>query len=870
MARQTVGRRRDYRRAANWLGREELVTRIDNLLNNEPLYNVLNIWGLGGIGKSTLLKTISERLAARGVTALPCSIEMADTPIRILHSWRRASKLEDFRFDRYDRLAKRASADTRRLGLSASGISASLVEAVDDAEMTNEAQSPVKSEIEIAEVSRSLGDDSLLTSDGLVTQLTNEFLSACANMQTTPLVLMIDTYDQATLSVNRWLRELLISSEDFLDTFVLIVAGRDPLPNIDSSWRSYWGEILWEVEVDPLSATTSAAYLDRRGVPANDIPRLARIADGLPLALELLADIHDVSGPVALSDTSTESAHAIIVEALLRQLSGKDPELLTLALAASALESFDLDLLQFVAATGSHESLDRIRKFSFVRTLPTGQMGLHEIVRRHVAALVRTTNPNQWQDCCGRASEAYERRLKSTVAMSTEWFAALRGMIFSLLGQGPERATAVLARLPLRVPPAATLEVESLLRLAEREVPAIAGDGRFLLAKAQSQYASNDLSSAMSTLAQVLARAEEQSTRLRARLLKVEIHHRTGNVQGALDEAVEGIRAEPLLDAATLALLQVRISEMSASLGSLEDSLQSSAEAESSLQSVSEPDLRAYVGLHLSYVNIFRGDYASSRRSLTFAMEAGRQISDAYAVAHSDSSYAWLCSLDGHFEAAWTSGLRALQSFWRQKDPYGLGLASLSRSEVLRNCLDFRAALAWNRYAERSFTRADSALYLAITELQMGSCYYALHKYQSAQKVLRRALARQEVIQEFATKGMILYWLSQLELPGTTLRSQLIDEAMQDLSLGGYYARAFGELLSLVQSPPSIQVPDHYINLCTHYEFFDLLGHGYVVVLDHLTDPGDSISEECIGLASDDCWRRIAFISRVLCPENGG
>jgi tetratricopeptide (TPR) repeat protein len=831
MAGRTVSGRRADRRAANWLGRDELVTQIDQLLSGEPPYNVINLWGLGGIGKSTLLKAITEKLAARHVAVLSCSVETAETPIRILQSWRRAINDEDPRLIHFDQLAARFSTAAATVGRSVDGMSASLIAAAGDASVSGDTQHPVLSEIQISEVSRSVGDTSVLADEGFLRHLTDEFLSAYAGFGLTPLVLAIDTYDQATPSIDAWLRDVLLTSEKFLDTFVLVIAGRDPLPSVDPAWRSYWGEILWKAEIGPLSAGTSAAYLARRGVPEGDARQLVRLSGGLPLALELLADMYEVSGQVAIADTATESAQAIIVEALLRQLRGQDPELLTLALAASALETFDFDLLQHVASAGSRESLDRLRKFSFVRVLPSGQMALHELVRRQVALLVRTTNPAQWEACCGRASDIYEARLNSASPMSADWFVALRGIIFSLLSKGPEPAMGVLAKLPLRIPPTAAPEVESLLALAEREIPEIARDGRFLLAKAQSKYASNDLSGAMSTSAQVLERATERSTRLHARLLRVEINHRTGNVQAALDEAMEGIRAESELDPATRALLQVRIAEMRAVLGSLNDSLDSAAKAEASLKSIDEPDLRTYVGLHLSYVNIFRGDYASARRSLAFARQASQQISDPYVTAHIDSTYAWLCSLDGHFEAAWAAGLRALQSFSRQQDPYGLGLAALSRAEVLRKCLDLRAALAWNRYAERCFTQADSALYLAITEMQLGSCYYGLGNYAAARKALERALAREELIQEFATKGMIQYWLSRV--PGAVVpsRLELVDGAIRNLLLGGYYARACGQLLAIMEERRA-SIPNEFMEFCRDREFSDLLAWSYASALE--------------------------------------
>jgi hypothetical protein len=210
------------------------------------------------------------------------------------------------------------------------------------------------------------------------------------------VVLALDQYEKFRL-LDGWLRQDLLPA---LPAAVrLFLFARDAALD---AWKSTpgWAALVEILRLGPLDDASALELLELRGAPSPARMRLARLARGHPLALELAARALEERLDAAWSDL--ESQHVIegLAPMFLREVDDAlRPVLEGACLVRRATKSV---LAAMVPDAFDDARFDALQNLPFVDVAPDG-LCVHETVRSAVAASLRALDPRRHQELRGRA-----------------------------------------------------------------------------------------------------------------------------------------------------------------------------------------------------------------------------------------------------------------------------------------------------------------------------------------------------------------------------------------------------------------------------------------------------------------------------------
>jgi NACHT domain len=197
------------------------------------------------------------------------------------------------------------------------------------------------------------------------------------------VLLTIDTHEQLRL-LDAWLRQSLVPA--LPQNARLLLAGRDT----PSAWRRDLGDLLRTIRLDNLSDEAAQTLLRRAGVDSTVAGRVARVARGHPLSLQLAA------GAVAERPglPAEDAVLGPMVEELARlYIDGLDPMTRRALDAAAVVRRATLTLLEAMLPEDDPAEL-----FGALRALPFVELGaeglvVHDTVRAATSTLLQASDP---------------------------------------------------------------------------------------------------------------------------------------------------------------------------------------------------------------------------------------------------------------------------------------------------------------------------------------------------------------------------------------------------------------------------------------------------------------------------------------------
>ena len=197
------------------------------------------------------------------------------------------------------------------------------------------------------------------------------------------VLLMIDTYEQLGL-LDAWLRQSLVPA--LPQNVRLLLAGRDA----PSAWQRDLGDLLRTIRLDNLSDEAAQTMLRRAGVGDAVAGRVARVARGHPLSLQLAAG--------ALAERPERPVEDAVLGTMVEELArlyvdGLDPTTRRALDAASVVRRTTLTLLEAMLPDDDPAEL-----FAALRALPFVELGaeglvVHDTVRVAASALLQASDP---------------------------------------------------------------------------------------------------------------------------------------------------------------------------------------------------------------------------------------------------------------------------------------------------------------------------------------------------------------------------------------------------------------------------------------------------------------------------------------------
>jgi hypothetical protein len=197
------------------------------------------------------------------------------------------------------------------------------------------------------------------------------------------VLLTIDAYERLGL-LDTWLRQRFVPS--LPEEVRLLLAGRHaPL-----AWQRDLGDLVRVLRLDDLGSDDALELLARSGIGGAAARRIARLAGGHPLSLQLAAQALAArpGQPVDAAVLGT-----IVDELAERYLAGLDPMTRRALDAASVVRRATLTLLAaMLRDDDAGELFERLRVLPFVELGPEGLV-LHDTVRTTTSALLHAADP---------------------------------------------------------------------------------------------------------------------------------------------------------------------------------------------------------------------------------------------------------------------------------------------------------------------------------------------------------------------------------------------------------------------------------------------------------------------------------------------
>jgi len=215
----------------------------------------------------------------------------------------------------------------------------------------------------------------------------------------TAVVLFFDTYERTGEFLDNWLREILEGRHGEVSLNILItIAGRQELDK--NYWASYEGLIV-RFPLEPFTEEEAQQYLTRKGITDNRIIEvILRLSGNLPLLVGMLADAHP-NDPNQVIEPSNSA-----VERFLKWID--DPKRRQVALDAAIPRCLNRDVIaKLRGGQEADELFTWLKETSFVNERSDG-WAYHDVVKTQMLRHKRLSSPQGWADIHGKLAEYYD------------------------------------------------------------------------------------------------------------------------------------------------------------------------------------------------------------------------------------------------------------------------------------------------------------------------------------------------------------------------------------------------------------------------------------------------------------------------------
>lgn len=439
---QTILRRRQQQ---EFVGHEKQLALFQENMGFQPDDDrhrfIFSIYGLGGVGKTSLLRQLSDLTKQQGLTPAWTNeqqgnvLEVMAHLAKQLDPSQRSFRLFHHRYRVYQRLCRDLEADPQAPKGSLTAfirqtLLKTLIHTVDNvpvigpaittvlgddelAVQVNEAanyirrkfQNPedlqliqepiaVLSPLFLAGLNRCAG----VASSSLRIGKLRQFIGKKSSLRTIPL--FFDTYERTSDFLDSWLRGLLKGQYgEVSSTLLLLISGRDEL-NKDH-WIAYWDSVV-PLDLEPFTEQETQIYLSHKGITDRaTVEVVQHLSGGLPLLVATLAAEHP-NDPTQVGDPSGTA-----VDRFLRWIT--NPKLRSAATRGALPRTFNRDV---VSELVGEQDADQI--FSWLIAHPfVSEQGdawrYHEVVRQQMQRRLRRESPHMWAQIHGQLADLYER-----------------------------------------------------------------------------------------------------------------------------------------------------------------------------------------------------------------------------------------------------------------------------------------------------------------------------------------------------------------------------------------------------------------------------------------------------------------------------
>jgi len=391
---------------------------------------MLVVHGVGGVGKSSLLRMFRLHCKSIGVPVALASGDEQKSALDVLTRWADDLKADGVRLPEFGKTfqhyraiqAKVENEAAKTAAKLAKGVATTVVEA---AASTIPGIGPLLGKL------GGMGAEALVDwLRGFLTKpdidllldpakkLTADFL---ADLQKAAdrrrIVLMLDTFEQMT-ALEDWAREV---AQQLPANMLLVIAGR-ALPNWDRAWPGWIANAQVE-ELKPMTEEVMRELIRRYyatlrgGEPdPKQVEAIIRFARGLPMVVTSAVQLWVKYGVEDFQVVKPE----IVANLVDRLMEGVPKGMMPALEAAAAVRWFDQPILRAVMAQEDvRDVYNELRHFPFVRARAE-RLALHDAVREIVDENLRVQDAERHRELHERAAAYFEKHLEKATGEEAE------------------------------------------------------------------------------------------------------------------------------------------------------------------------------------------------------------------------------------------------------------------------------------------------------------------------------------------------------------------------------------------------------------------------------------------------------------------
>ncbi|WP_445637231.1 Tetratricopeptide repeat protein [Nostoc sp. DSM 114161] len=252
----------------------------------------------------------------------------------------------------------------------------------------------------------------------------------------TAVALFFDTYERTGEFLDNWLREILEGRHGEVSFNILItIAGRQELDK--NLWTGNEGLIV-SFPLEPFTEEETRKYLTRKGITnSQHVEEILRLSGNLPLLVAMLTDAYQ-NNPNQIIEPSSNA-----VECFLKWVD--DPKQRQVAVDAAIARCLNRDIVaQLTTEQEADELFAWLKKISFVNERTDG-WAYHDVVKMLMLRHKRLSSPQGWAEIHGKLANYYDT-LRNELQLEEEkkqrdpsWQSHTLNVLYHSLCQSPQR-----------------------------------------------------------------------------------------------------------------------------------------------------------------------------------------------------------------------------------------------------------------------------------------------------------------------------------------------------------------------------------------------------------------------------------------------